>query len=180
MKSFRELQESNGIIPEENGFYQYPECYKFIDEDESECLFLEDLRESNCEMIDIRNKAITIEVARLVLSTLGRFHALSFALKDKQPAKFKKFAEQIPEIFLIDRKTGLVEYMETYKPLIYGVVNEDEDDIRKKLDNLFEKSVFDATKKFVNGADAEPYAVICHGDCWSNNFLYQFDEVNKI
>lgn len=27
---------------------------------------------------------------------------------------------------------------------------------------------------------AEPYAVICHGDCWNNNILYKNDKVKYI
>lgn len=178
LKTFRELQETNGIIPEENGFHQIPECYSFLDDDGHETLFFEDLRDNKFEMIDIRNEPITIEIAQIVFETLGKFHALSFSLKDKQPEKFQKLVEQIPEVLLTEGKNGLREYFQSFKPMICGVLRDDEEDKRKKIENLFEKSFFDVSSKYVNGNDAEPYAVICHGDCWSNNFLYQFDEVN--
>jgi hypothetical protein len=27
----------------------------------------------------------------------------------------------------------------------------------------------------IDGAAAEPYSVICHGDCWNNNIMYRYE-----
>lgn len=127
-------------------------------------------------MIDHRTEPITFEHARLVLSALGKFHALSFALKDKGHAEFKEFAQNIPDVLFDENNDRVKGYFETFKPLIYGTLREDENELRQKLAGIFEPSVFDAIKRCVDGPGAEPYAVICHGDCWTNNILYKFDE----
>lgn len=128
-------------------------------------------------MMDHRTEPVTIEHAKLVLQTLGKFHACSFALRDKCPEKFKEFIETIPKIYHIEDLTGLKEYFETFKPLMYGVFKESEKDILQKLKNVYDKSVFDGAAVYYDGKTAEPYSVICHGDCWINNTLFKFDKV---
>lgn len=181
MKTFRELQESSGVIPEENGFYEYPECYSVISDECHETLLLEDLKESKFEMIDHRTEPITVDHARLLMSALGKLHALSFALRDKRPDTFKEFASKVPEVLFRETEAGslngLKDYFDTLSPLVYGTLREDETELRQKLENVFADTFFNSTQKFVDGKAAEPYAVICHGDCWSNNILYKFGEV---
>ena len=40
------------------------------------------------------------------------------------------------------------------------------------------QSFFEHMMHLVNSNS--PLAVICHGDCWINNFLYKYDEENRI
>lgn len=176
MKTFRELQEANELVLAENGFHEYPECYAVVSDEGHEALLLEDLREKGFEMVDHRTEPVTFDHARLVLSALGKYHALSFALKDQSHKEFKEFAENIPDVLFDENNDRVKGYFETFKPLIYGTLEDDENELRQKLAGIFEPSVFDAIKRCVDGPGAEPYAVICHGDCWTNNTLYKFDE----
>lgn len=77
---FRRLQESKGIIPEENGFHEYPKCYKTIDAEVDESLIFEDLKADHFEMFD-RRQEIGADHVRLIMNALGKYHALSFALR---------------------------------------------------------------------------------------------------
>lgn len=77
---FRRFQESNGIVPEVNGFYEYPKCYKTIDTEIDETLIFQDMKAYQFEMFD-RFQETTIDHVRLVMKTLGKYHALSFALR---------------------------------------------------------------------------------------------------
>lgn len=83
LSMFRQFQEARGIIPEESGFHEIPICYKSIDSDLEETLILEDLRVSGYEMFD-RLAEPTIDRVLLVMRTLGKFHALSFAIRVRQ------------------------------------------------------------------------------------------------
>lgn len=42
MPFYRQFEESKGVT-EENGFIEYAKCYRIVDEEPSESLFLEDL-----------------------------------------------------------------------------------------------------------------------------------------
>lgn len=89
---FRRFQESNGIIPEENGFYEFPNCYKTIDADENETLILQDLKADHFEMFD-RLQVITFDHVKLIMKALGKYHALSFALRVRSAADFQQTLE---------------------------------------------------------------------------------------
>lgn len=77
---FRRFQESKGVIPEENGFHEYPKCYKTIDAEVDETLIFQDLKADHFEMFD-RRQEIGADHVRLIMNALGKFHALSFALR---------------------------------------------------------------------------------------------------
>lgn len=179
LNCFRELQERNGIVPEENGFHEYAECYGVVDREPDESLLLEDLKEAGFVMIDHRKDRVTIDHARLVFDALGKFHALSFALRDQQPDKFRDLAERIPEILLrLNNSDALRGYFDWLKGLVYSAIDESESSTLVKIKEKIDDSLFEVGAAMVDGAAAEPYAVICHGDCWINNILFHFDEVS--
>lgn len=49
----------------------------------------------------------------------------------------------------------------------------------KKFEAFFEDQNIGLNLLMVNGPNAEPYSVLCHGDCWTNNIMFK-DEVKKI
>lgn len=178
---FRKFQESKGIIPEENGFHEYPVCYKTIDIDVNEALILQDLKQLQFEMIDHRNKPISIDHASLVFNVLGKFHALSFAFKDQNGEKFKELTNDFDEILLHEKGKAMKMYINSLKSKAFDCLIEGNDtNLINKLNQLFAESPFDVALSCVNGKTAEPYAIICHGDCWSNNTLFKHDKVRQI
>jgi hypothetical protein len=76
----KKFQQEKGINVEVDGFHEIPKCYKTITEDRSEAIFMEDLKGKGLEMFD-RFKEVNIEHVALVMKVLGKFHAISFALK---------------------------------------------------------------------------------------------------
>lgn len=174
MSELRDLQEVNGIIPKENGFHEYPKCYSFMDDECHESLLLENLRESNFDMLDQRDEILTYDHAHLVMEILGKFHALSLALKDKSPEKFGKLIDETPGSILREMK----QYYDQCDVVIYAVLKEDEIDIRKKLEKIFGESLYGALWARLVEASKEPYSVFCHGDCKTNNFMFKYDKVS--
>lgn len=193
---FRQFQESCGIIPEENGFHEYPKCYKTIDAELDETLIFQDLKVDQFEMFD-RFQVITIDHVRLIMKTLGKYHALSFALRvrslkfeqsntilirifvlqDQQPEQLERYSK-MEENFMRNIDENLIIYLETMLNSVFGSLDQEGDEqLLEKVKEFFKPGHIAIMKECCNGELAEPYSVICHGDCWSNNMLFNYDKV---
>lgn len=75
---FREYQQLKGIQTAEM-FTEYPVCYKTITTEPIESLFFEDMNLTEFMVID--KDELTVEHVLIVMRTLAKFHAISFALK---------------------------------------------------------------------------------------------------
>lgn len=177
MAQFRQFEESKGIIAEEGGFNEYPTCYAVVDEAPYECLILEDLGVDNFVMLDRLTDEITADHVKLVMRALGKFHALSFALKDQQPEKFKELSSQLVEIFYRVDNENIRKFLDPFGPGVIKLAESMGDDhITEKIRELFTGDMCQKLADLVDGSHAEPYAVIGHSDCWNNNTLFKFDE----
>lgn len=174
---FRHFQESRNILVDEEGFCEYPKCYKSITI-EPECLFLEDMEGEGFRMVQFGKGEVTFEHARLVMQVIARFHATSFALKHSYRGKFEEFASKLDDPFL--RKSGVSKLRNFYNfsaKVVIDAVNAEEDaHILRRLLTLYERDQYDIAVDCVDSAAAEPYSVIGHGDCWTNNVLYQHND----
>lgn len=171
---FEEFQLGKGI--DQNGFNEFAKCYRSLDIEPNECLLLEDLTTSGFKMIDRHNEKITADHVNLVMQTLGKFHAISFALQDQKPEKFKEIISHLEEIFIYDGQEQLIEYFKVLQKIAMEAIPGIKDtDVAHKAEKIFKENFFQIASNCVKGELAEPYAVVCHGDCWSNNSLFKYD-----
>lgn len=165
----------------ENGFNECPRCYFSISEELSESLFLEDLRRRKFEMINQREEPITFDHMSLMLKALGKFHAISFAIKDQQPEKFNKLSSLAFEHYWTMFSES--DFGNYYKDLLKRFITVLEEEKRFDLIEKFNKVIGDDFAEtilgLVSSEAAEPYSVICHGDLTVNNTMYSKDEQGK-
>lgn len=179
---FTEFQKEKGIDVLKDGFYEVPKCYKSLNEEPFEGFFLEDLRASGFEMYS-RLKALKAEHVCRVVVVLGKFHAISLALKNQRPKVFEQFKATEDVLFLRDEKSlaAYAAFFESVKQQAFGILKDGEDqELVERARKAVEMSFPDLMKSCVTGSLAEPYAVLCHGDCWNNNILYRYNKVSSL
>lgn len=174
MPYFRQFEQSKGVI--ENGFIEYPKCYNTIDVEPYESLMLEDLSVRGFQIVDRYSEEISADHVSLIMRTLGKLHAISFALRDQQPEKFNHLTSELNEIFMNIKSEMKVAYTKECE-IIYDVLSAEEDaDLLAKVKKLYEKNPVDIASDCLI---PDEHAVISHGDAWQNNIMFKYDDSGK-
>lgn len=136
---------------------------------------MEDLRAGDFAMIDLRTEKLTADHVNLVMSALGKMHALSFAIQDQQPEKFKEITSNLGETLIRRECNYLNGCMANSRKVLDTVRTIEGKRIAEKIKALYSNNFLKSMIEMVDSTQAEPYAVISHGDCWSNNTMFRLD-----
>lgn len=177
MPALKQFELSKGLT---DGFTDYPKCYRTVDIDINECLIFEDLSVRGFTTIDRRAEEVTPEHVRLVMQSLGKFHAISLALKDQQPDRFKELAASLDEVFIRDDDPHLRECFTKQAELaIDAVSGADDAHLLNKVKQFYEKEAIDIGVECLNLKLTGSASVITHGDCNQNNTMFRYDNNGK-
>lgn len=177
MPVFRQFEQSKGVIFEEHGFSEYPKCYANIDMDLSECIFLEDLSMRGFSMCA---EGINADHVRLAMKSLGKFHAISFALKDQEPKKFEELTSNLDELFIRKEFDHWRELFNKQSDSMLKLLSDKEDAaLLAKVQKLFEKDALDVAADCLDLESTGPASIITHGDAWKNNMMFSHDDDGK-
>lgn len=172
---FESFQREKGINITAEGFYHVPLCYHCISEPFTEALFMQDLKLEGFQMYD-RCQEMSFEHALKAVESLAKFHAVSFAIKDqcKEHPSYKKCME-MEDIWLARRNNKMMnDYMAGLSQRALGTLDPETDSkIYERIKTLLNTSYIENLEKVVASDVAEPYAIVCHGDFWTNNILYK-------
>ncbi|VVC43290.1 Protein of unknown function DUF227,CHK kinase-like,Protein kinase-like domain [Cinara cedri] len=173
--AFTEYQEVKQLI---QPFNSVPKCYLA----QSDTVILEDMQCKGFTMFD-RIKGLDFNHCKAILRTLGKFHGLSLSMKVDEPDKFKEcVSDAINEVYY--RSENELWYKGYYKQAAENA----EKMLESELTEDEKPKYLDKFRKFVNMHESffgymaeivkpkEPLAVLCHGDCWTNNFLFQYSK----
>lgn len=135
-----------------------------------------DLCAEGFTMFDSSKNPISAEHVFLVMNLLGKLHAISFAMKTQQPDKFEKFTSKLLGIEY-EFRPNIITWSQAYVKFFVAFAKKfASEDIAKRVTKLFAGSLSDLFAECRDSAYAEPFAVICHGDCWQNNTMIKNDE----
>lgn len=174
MPALRQFEQSKGVAPE-NGFNEYPNCYRTVNIEPSESLFLEDLSGRGFAMLDRYTKDITVEHVLLLMRSLGKFHAISFAMKDQQATQFNELISSMDEIFI---KQGRFYFSTQAKYLENCLSREEDAHLLARIKKLLEDGPLTVATNCID-PDITGIAVVSHGDTWQNNLMFRCDDSGK-
>lgn len=167
-------------VPESEGFFNVPKCYLTLFDADSEesAILMENLSNKGYRM-GKKIEPVDLDHARLVMTSLGRWHGLSLALKDQKPELFERF--KLPDVLLpaVKNSDQLVAMFAAALENAISLLGPDDEQERTKMEALRDDHI-QMLEVCLDGTKAEPYAVLNHGDCWINNLLYGYKDGKPI
>lgn len=163
----------------ENGFYEYPCCLKNSTVEYEEALYFEDLKISGFLMYN-RHIEASYPHSKLIMETLGKLHAVSYAIKDQDPDKLIPYQNLVDMLISRQNNVPLSDWFIQVKDRALNTLNPETDkELLEKLNVFFKRPYLEILGDYLDGNRSEPYSVITHGDCWNNNILFKLDEARK-
>ncbi|XP_076241746.1 uncharacterized protein LOC143183864 isoform X2 [Calliopsis andreniformis] len=148
---------------------------------------MEDLKQRGFKMAD-RRKGLQLDQLKQVLKALAGFHALSLTLKEIRPVEFARLTDPgagqgIQEaLFRPENEDWYRQYYQVAAKNAIRMVSDGlpahmehkRVEIMEKLRAFLNDDVFFRTMCELASTQG-PLTVFCHGDCWTNNFLFKDD-----
>jgi len=179
---FEEFQLQHGIDRNDKaGFWTFPKCY-YANYDENcpskSIIIMEDLTTENFIVKDKFIPSDFNHTAKL-FEELAKLHGLSLAINIKDPKALEKFQSlRNPMCF-----TMQTELMKDIAPRNLSLImklfqDKNEHKIVEKL-LPYKNNLWNQIAERLDKAAQQPLSVICHGDVWINNILYNYRDTNK-
>lgn len=171
-KLWPELSDFQERIPSPIRFLHLPKYFAATSEDNFERLLIENLKYQGFVMHE-KEKVLEIEKIEFIFKIYGKFHAMSFAYKALNPAKYSELVKGVSDLWMVySNKTSFQDSaklayeasLECFQPGVDDVIIEKCKDHINTAVGLFKKSL-----------DNGQYTCVTHGDCWSNNMMFKYD-----
>ncbi|KAJ8720714.1 hypothetical protein PYW08_006179 [Mythimna loreyi] len=165
-----ELQK-NAEIPEEDQI-KFPKCYG-ANGAPHEVILLEDLKTSGFTMMD-RFESLSEEHMSSVVKNLAIYHSLSFVLRNKEPETYDDYKNKLQDLWGAMTKGGpdLLGFFNQIEAVALQVLEdpEQQDIVKGKVGEVIER-----VGEMTEFEQSSQFAVIQHGDCWTNNIMFKIE-----
>ncbi|KAJ8942641.1 hypothetical protein NQ318_013354 [Aromia moschata] len=147
--------------------------------DFEECVVLENLKEAGYDLWD-RTTPMDWDHIALVLKEYGKFHAISLAMKEKDPELYEELTKDLDNVFGKpegeeedeEKRKGFEAFMK--KNVGNGIKavkgNQKAVDALERFSDVVAKFMVDDIRA------PEDMLVVLHGDCWNNNMLFKYED----
>ncbi|KAG5890659.1 hypothetical protein JTB14_034947 [Gonioctena quinquepunctata] len=153
-------------------------CYHSSKSGSLEFLVFENLKSLGYEQHD-RKKPMNLFHCKAILEQYGKFHAISFAMRQQNKKKFDDLSSKLKDIFdSFLKNRGNKTMFGTSKTYLFKLLEKNgEVLLLKKLSEILQRDSCEIMKEALTTED--PQSVIIHGDCWCNNFLFKYKGTNR-
>ncbi|KAF5292786.1 hypothetical protein FQA39_LY13831 [Lamprigera yunnana] len=173
---FAKLQNDKNI---KNPFNSYPKYYASIDKYNNEAIILQNMFSLGYKHWN-REKPLDANHLLFVMRELGKYHALSYAARKHGGIFFEEIVNNTQEIFFQDFKVDSMRVTaQSYLRRLAQVLDRKLDKTLYEKVNHFTENVTTIIAKSVDSKNADQYAVVTHGDCALNNFLFKYEDSNN-
>ncbi|KAJ8925786.1 hypothetical protein NQ315_009636 [Exocentrus adspersus] len=174
LPKFNAFQKENKVA---EVFSSFPKCYKTVSDEKVELIIMDDLKKKGYELYD-RKKPMDLDHLKLVLQEYAKLHAIPFALRHKKKEEFKQlvgdFKDNMITIFDDSWRRMLAQGFEKAG----GVMKEKGKlHLYQMCEGIIKKNAGDMMMELLT--TEEPVSAILHGDCWNNNFLFEYKVENS-
>lgn len=175
LPAFVQFQKEKGLS-EADSFLSFPKVYasEVNEEKGTYILIMEDLRAKNYKMLP-KEQTIPLDHELMVMQEFGKFHAVSFAMKDQRPNEFEEFKRLRDANFEQDLKKQVEAFI---KANIKMTTDQMLDPKHRLFMQKFQTTYEDMIKDYLLGPSSDDFAIVTHSDCWSNNIMFQYDDVS--
>lgn len=176
---FVQFQRDKGLSDDE-GFFAFPKCYYAVSDVAADqfAIIMEDLRDVGYEMLN-KLKPIPVENVELLMRELAKLHAVSFAVRD-QNAEFLEPMRKFKDVFLKIISKNMKIMDDVYQRCFERCIKLVESDEHKEKLETFKNGWKQIFNDCLGPNVAEPFSVLGHSDCWTNNMLFLNEAVNLI
>ncbi|KAK5642405.1 hypothetical protein RI129_008572 [Pyrocoelia pectoralis] len=142
----------------------------------AEALLMDDMKMKNFKLIDHRAK-LDLQHATLIMREIGKFHALSFAIRDQRPELFKYLENNCRDIFYSNDKMSSTLHKAVTNIGTAILKSYDTSTNVKEVESLqnFIKNLPSVLNSVLSLDKAGKYAVINHGDLEIRNILFRYN-----
>lgn len=168
---FRQFQQDQGLSDDES-FLAFPKCYAAVaDEEQQEfAVIMEDVRAKGFTMWKGK-KVLPADHSYHIMEQLGKFHGISFALKDQQANVYnelKVYQSMLQSLLKIEQFAKWFEMshdraIEALEKVEHKEIMEE---VKANMKQLADECLL---------INATEFGVIGHGDCHNNNILYRYN-----
>ncbi|KAF5302533.1 hypothetical protein FQR65_LT00905 [Abscondita terminalis] len=171
--SFAELEKSCGV---DNSFRSYPNYYASSTVEMNEFIVLEDMTKLGYSHYKVQ-KIIDLDHAVLIIRELGKFHAMSFALRKKNFDAFCEIRNNIQDFEFHSNIDGNMESAFGYLcEISLGSLDPLEDKSTYNKFVKFQKKIFTTIRNIFKEIVDVEHTVITHGDFWLPNLLFKYQD----
>lgn len=158
-------------------FQAFAKSYTSSLEMGAEALLMDDMKIKNFKLIDHRAK-LDLPHATLIMREIGKFHALSFAIRDQRPEFFKYLENNCRDIFYSSDKLSSTLHKAVTNIGTEILKSYDTSTHAKEVESLqnFIKNIPSVVNSMLSLDKAGKYAVINHGDLEIRNILFKYND----